>query len=344
MANFTGLLAARRAKAGPQIRREGLAGRALTLYATAQTHAWVDKAADLFGLGTAAIRRVATDAGLRMDVDDLERLIVHDKADGRQPFAVIGSAGTTATGAVDPLPAIAAICRAHDVWFHVDGCYGAPAILSDDAPGDLAGMAEADSLAVDAHKWLYVPLEAGCTLVRDGRWLTETFATNPSYYAMAGDGGEQVTDFYAMGPQNSRGFRALKVWITLKQMGRAGYAEAISRNIRQARLMFEALDAEDDFEAVTSQLSIVTFRYVPVDLRDTAKEPDVASYLDDLNAALMVRVQRSGDLYLSNAVIDGRHLLRACIVNFRTTDDDVRSVPERVRRLAEPLDKKSRPR
>jgi glutamate/tyrosine decarboxylase-like PLP-dependent enzyme len=147
-----------------------------------------------------------------------------------------------------------------------------------------------------------------------------------------------------MGPQNSRGFRALKVWLTLQQMGRAGYAEAISRNIRQARLMFEALDAEDDFEAVTCQLSIATFRYVPRDFVGRAGEPDVAAYLDDLNAALMVRVQRSGDLYLSNAVVDGRHLLRACIVNFRTTDEDVRSVPERVRRLAEPLDEDMRPR
>jgi glutamate/tyrosine decarboxylase-like PLP-dependent enzyme len=191
---------------------------------------------------------------------------------------------------------------------------------------------------VDAHKWLYVPLEAGCTLVRDGRWLTETFATNPSYYAMAGGEAESVVDYYAMGPQNSRGFRALKVWLTLQQMGRAGYARAITDNIRQARAMFEALDAEDDFEAATCQLSITTFRYVPFDLRATAKHADVAAYLDDLNAVLMVRVQRSGDLYLSNAVVGGRHLLRACIVNFRTTDEDVRSVPERVRRLAEPLD------
>jgi aromatic-L-amino-acid/L-tryptophan decarboxylase len=342
MANFTALLAARRAKAGPEIRREGLGGRALTLYATAETHAWVDKAADLFGLGTAAIRRVATDSDLRMNVEDLERQIVRDKTEGRQPFAVVGSAGTTATGAVDPLPAIARVCRSHDLWFHVDGCYGAPAILSGDAPGDLAGIAEADSLAVDAHKWLHVPLEAGCTLVRDGHWLTETFATNPSYYAMAGGEGEGVTDYYAMGPQNSRGFRALKVWLTLQQMGRAGYAEAISRNIRQARLMFDALDGEDDFEAVTCQLSIATFRYVPADLCDRAGEPEVAAYLNDLNAALMVRVQRSGDLYLSNAVVDGRHLLRACIVNFRTTEEDARSVPLRVRRLAEPLDRDMR--
>jgi glutamate/tyrosine decarboxylase-like PLP-dependent enzyme len=342
MANFIALLVARRAKTGPELRCEGLAERRLTLYATGETHAWVDKAADLFGLGTDAIRRVAADGEQRLDVGDLERLIARDKADGRQPFAVIGSAGTTATGAVDPLPAIARICRAHGLWFHVDGCYGAPAILSTDAPNDLDGMAEADSLAIDAHKWLYVPLEAGCTLVRDGRWLTETFATQPSYYGMAGSHGEGMIDYYAMGPQNSRGFRALKVWLTLRQMGRSGYVAAISRNMAQARAMFDALEAEDDFEAVTCRLSIATFRYVPRDLAGRRDEPEVADYLDRLNAALMVRVQRSGDLYLSNAVVDGRHLLRACIVNFRTTDEDVRSVPHRVRHLAEPLDRKMR--
>ena len=342
MANFAALLAARRARADWDIRREGIAGRNLTIYATSETHAWVDKAADLFGLGTGAIRRVATDRELRMDVADLERIVAADKERGLEPFVVVGSAGTTATGSVDPLPAIAEICRTHGLWFHIDGCYGAPAVLSDAAPADLAGMAQADSLAVDAHKWLFVPLEAGCTLVREGRWLTETFATNPSYYAMVEAGHEQVVDYYAMGPQNSRGFRALKVWLTLQQMGKSGYAEAISRNIDQARIMFDAVSAADDFEAVSCQLSITTFRYVPADLAARAGDPDVEDYLNDLNAALMARVQRSGDLYLSNAVVDGRHLLRACIVNFRTTDEDAGSVPERVRRLAESLDKDMR--
>lgn len=342
-ANFVGFLAARRAKADWDVRAEGMAGRRMTVYATTETHAWLDKAADLFGLGTQAVRRVDTDAGQRMDVDHLARMISDDKAAGMMPFLVVGSAGTTATGAVDPLPEIGAFCRDNNLWFHVDGCYGAPAILDDNAPRALAGMADADSLAIDAHKWLYVPLEAGCTLVRDGRVLTETFATNPSYYAMtAGDGGEPVVDYYAMGLQNSRAFRALKVWLTLKQMGRSGYRRAIARNIAQARLMFEALDAADDFETGTCRLSITTFRYVPTDLAEGTDEAVVAGYLNDLNAALMVRVQRSGDLYLSNAVVDGQHLLRACIVNFRTTDDDVKSVPERVRRLAELLDAEMR--
>lgn len=344
-ANFVALLAARRAHADWDVRAEGMAGRRMTVYATSETHAWLDKAADLFGLGTQAVRRVETDAGLRMNVEDLARMVGDDRAAGMTPFLVVGSAGTTATGAVDPLPDIGAFCREHDLWFHVDGCYGAPAVLADGAPEALAGMADADSLAIDAHKWLYVPLEAGCTLVRDNRVLTEMFATNPSYYAMAtaeaiatAEGGEPVVDYYAMGLQNSRGFRALKVWLTLKQMGRDGYRRAISRNMAQAHLMHEALGKADDFEAGTCQLSITTFRYVPADLANRTEEIGVADYLNELNAVLMVRVQRSGDLYLSNAVVNGRQLLRACIVNFRTTDDDVTSVPERVRRLAEPLD------
>ncbi len=343
-ANFVAMLAARRAKADWDVRAEGLAGRRMTVYATRETHAWLDKAADLFGLGTRAVRRVDTDDGLRMNTEHLAHLVRDDRAGGMTPFLVVGSAGTTATGAVDPLPEIGAFCRDHDLWFHVDGCYGAPATLADDAPAALAGMADADSLAIDAHKWLYVPLEAGCTLVRDEQVLTETFATNPSYYAMAAaDGGEPVVDYYAMGLQNSRGFRALKVWLTLKQMGRDGYRRAITRNMAQARLMFEALEEADDFETGTCQLSITTFRFVPTDLAGRKDEPAVADYLNDLNAALMTRVQRSGDLYLSNAVVDGRHLLRACIVNFRTTDKDVGSVPERVRALAEPLDRAMRP-
>ncbi|MEM7123853.1 MAG: aminotransferase class V-fold PLP-dependent enzyme [Pseudomonadota bacterium] len=342
-ANFVAMLAARRAKADWDIRQEGMAGRVMTIYATSEAHAWLDKAADLFGMGTNAVRRVKTDDGLRMDLGHLAQLVHDDQAAGAMPFLVVGSAGTTATGAVDPLPEIAALCRSENLWFHVDGCYGAPAVLDTAAPEALAGMAEADSLAVDAHKWLYVPLEAGCTLVRDSRVLTEAFATNPSYYAMAvEEGGEPITDYYAMGLQNSRGLRALKVWLTLKQMGRDGYRRAIARNMAQARMMFEALDAADDFEAATCQLSITTFRYVPRNLVGRVLEPAVSAYLNNLNAALMMRVQRSGDLYLSTAVVDDRQLLRACIVNFRTTDDDVRSVPERVRCLAEPLDAEMR--
>lgn len=334
-ANLIGIAAARHAHAGAAIRREGLAGRRLTLYATAQCHAWIEKSADLLGLGMDAICRVPTDGAARMDVAAAAAMIAADRQAGFEPFLIVGTAGTTAVGAIDPLPAIADLAAREGLWFHVDGCYGAPAACLPDAPADLLGLRRADSLAVDAHKWLYVPLEAGCALVRDGAGLKAAFSTNPSYYALTG--GQDVTDYYAWGPQNSRGFRALKVWLALQQAGRSGYRAAIAANIAQARLMFEAADAAPDFEAALCSLSIATFRYVPADLMARRAEPAVAAWLDRLNGALMGAVQRSGDLYLSNAVIDGAMFLRACIVNFRTGDDDARSVPARVRAIAEPL-------
>ncbi|MDA0952480.1 MAG: pyridoxal-dependent decarboxylase, partial [Proteobacteria bacterium] len=267
-------------------------------------------------------------------------MIAADRQAGYEPFLIVGTAGTTAVGAIDPLPAMADLAEREGLWFHVDGCYGAPAACLDDAPADLLGLRRADSLAVDAHKWLYVPLEAGCVLVRDGAHLKATFSTNPSYYALTG--GEAVTDYYAWGPQNSRGFRALKVWLALQQAGRTGYRAAIARNIAQARLMFAAAETAPDFEAALCSLSIATFSYVPADLMARRAEPAVAAWLDRLNGALMGAVQRSGDLYLSNAVIAGAMFLRACIVNFRTGDDDARSVPARVRAIAEPLARQMR--
>ena len=337
MSNFIGVLAARKAKANWDIRQEGIDGHGLVLYATRETHAWIEKAADLFGFGTQAIHYVETDARQRMDIDSLANHIRSDRNAGLKPFLVVGTAGTTSTGAIDPLLAIANICQKNDLWFHVDGCYGAPGVLAPHASDDLCGLRLADSLAIDAHKWLYVPLEAGCTLVRDSQHLTTAFSTNPSYYELGNDP-HSVTDYYAMGPQNSRGFRALKVWMTLKQAGREGYREAITQNITQAARLYELLDQQDDFEATTLSLSITTFRYVPRDIDPASSDPNITNYLNELNATLMNHIQRSGDLYLSNAVTDGTTLLRSCIVNFRTSNVDIDSVPTRIRRLAEPLD------
>jgi aromatic-L-amino-acid decarboxylase len=154
------------------------------LYTTRETHAWIEKAADLFGFGKQAIHYVETDTRQRMEVGSLENHIREDSNAGLNPFLVVGTAGTTSTGAIDPLPAIAKTCQDNNLWFHVDGCYGAPGILAPNASDDLYGLRLADSLAIDARKWLYVPLEAGCTLVRDSQHLTTAFATNPSYYEL----------------------------------------------------------------------------------------------------------------------------------------------------------------
>jgi glutamate/tyrosine decarboxylase-like PLP-dependent enzyme len=184
MSNFIGVLAARKAMTTWYIRQEGIDGHGLVLYATRETHAWIEKAADLFGFGTQAIHYVETDTRQRMEVGSLENHIREDSNAGLNPFLVVGTAGTTSTGAIDPLPAIAKTCQDNNLWFHVDGCYGAPGILAPNASDDLYGLRLADSLAIDARKWLYVPLEAGCTLVRDSQHLTTAFATNPSYYEL----------------------------------------------------------------------------------------------------------------------------------------------------------------
>jgi glutamate/tyrosine decarboxylase-like PLP-dependent enzyme len=301
----------------------------------------VQKAADLFGLGTAAIRWIGTDSAQRIDVGALTSQIVADKTQGDLPFLLVGSAGTVSTGAVDPLPELARIAKQQDLWFHVDGAYGAPAVCSGLAPQDLEGLRLADSLAIDAHKWLYVPLEAGCALVRDRAALRETFAYHPSYYHYA-DVGEETVHFLEYGPQNSRSFRALKVWFALRQAGRANYAAAIGRNIELSREMFACVEAAPELEAVTQNLSVATFRFVPADL--DAKAEGAGAYLDELNTALLDRIQKGERIFLSNAVVDGRFLLRACITNFRTAEEDVRAVPEIVTRIGRELDAELRPK
>jgi aromatic-L-amino-acid/L-tryptophan decarboxylase len=212
MANLVCFFAARAAKAPWNVREEGLlggAGRRLVVYGSAETHTWIQKAADLSGIGTASIRWIPTDADLRMDVAALRRQIDVDRADGCVPFMVVGTAGSVSTGAIDPLPAIGQLCRDAGLWFHVDGAYGGFAAAVPDAPGDLRALTGADSVAVDPHKWLYAPIEAGCALVRDPAALRGAFAYHPPYFHFD----EEATNLVDFGMQNSRGFRALKVWL-----------------------------------------------------------------------------------------------------------------------------------
>jgi glutamate/tyrosine decarboxylase-like PLP-dependent enzyme len=341
MANFLGFLAARHAKAPWNLRADGIGAdaRRLIVYASRETHTWIEKAADLFGLGTSAIRWLATDSTQRLRVDELERQIAADRAAGSWPFLVVGTAGSVSTGAVDPLPEIAAIARRHELWFHVDGAYGAMAAMLPEAPADLKALALADSVALDPHKWLYMPLEAACTLVRDPSALMRTFSYRPRYYHF--DEAEAVTNFYEHGPQNSRGFRALKVWLCLKHVGRAGYERMIRDDIALARRLFEGARRHAELEARTHCLSIATFRYRPTGAR--AGGDAWARYLDELNTALLSALGREGDCFLSNAVIDGAQYLRACIVNFRTRVEDVDALPEIVARRGRALDAELRP-
>jgi aromatic-L-amino-acid decarboxylase len=321
MANFVGFLAARAARA-ERVRAAGLrAGAPLRVYASSETHTWIQKAADLFGLGTDAICWIPADAEQRMDVAALETQIVADRNIGAVPMLVVGTAGTVSTGAVDPLVDIRDICRRHDVWFHIDGAYGALAARVPGAPSDLCALADADSIAVDPHKWLYAPLEAGCALVRRPEDLRRAFSYHPTYYHFD----EDVTNYFDCGPQNSRGFRALKVWLALQQVGSSGYLQMIGDDMRLARQLHALVQQHPEFEAMTQHLSITTFRYVPRD-RQWAQTPDAEWYLERLNQDLLNRVERSGEAFLSQAMVNGRFALRACIVNFRTSLTDIESL------------------
>lgn len=337
MANMVCFLAARAARGGAEIRSKGVADTRLRAYCSSETHTWIQKAADISGLGTDAVRWIAADEGFRIDIEALRSRIREDIDAGDQPFLVIGNAGTVSTGAVDSLKELAAVCREFDLWLHVDGAYGAPAVVAPDSAALFAGLDKADSIAVDPHKWLYAPLEAGCVLVRDISKLRDAFAYHPAYYHF----GVEAINYFDLGPQNSRGFRALKVWLALQQVGRDGYAQMIAEDIRLSRVMYERIEQHPELEAMTQGLSITTFRYIPPDLDRT--NGHVASYLNDLNRELLTRLQQGGEAYLSNAVIGGNYALRACIVNFRTALHDVDSLLPLLVRLGREADAQMRP-
>ena len=344
MANFVAFLAGRRAKVTWDARTHGLGAadaRRLRVYASTETHTWIHKAVDLFGMGLDSIAWIPAGADQRMNTAELQGRIRADRAHGDLPLMVIGTAGTVSSGAVDPLAEIAAIAREEGLWFHVDGAYGGFAAVAPNAPAALRDLHEADSVAVDPHKWLYAPLEAGCALVREGAVLRDAFTQHhPSYYDLLRDTDEAL-NFFEYGPENSRGFRALKIWLALRQVGRQGYAQMIGDDIRLSQTLFELVAAHPDLQAFRQGLSIATFRYVPSDL--PAGNPEVENYLNQLNSELMVRLQRSGEAFLTNAVISGVFVLRACIVNFRTSLADVRALPGIVTRLGAEVDEALRP-
>jgi glutamate/tyrosine decarboxylase-like PLP-dependent enzyme len=322
------------------VREQGIsASRRLRVYASAETHTWVQKAADMGGLGTAAIRWIPTGADLRMDVAALRGQIQADTAAGDAPCLVIGTAGSVSTGAVDPLVAIGAVCREHGVWFHVDGAYGGFAAAAPGASADLRALADADSVAVDPHKWLYAPLEAGCALVRDAERLRAAFAYHPPYYHFD----ERATNYVDYGPQNSRGFRALKVWLALRHAGADGYRRMIADDIDLASRLAELIGTSEQLQLFTRSLSITTFRYVPADLRSRTGEEEVERHLDALNRALLDRVQRGGDAFVSHAVVHGTYVLRACIVNFHTNLEDLQAMLASVVRVGADVDAAMRP-
>jgi glutamate/tyrosine decarboxylase-like PLP-dependent enzyme len=345
MANLVAFLVARTSKTPWVVQKEGIAGgkgRRLVVYASRETHNWILKAADLFGLGLNSIHWVPVDENGKMMPNGLKKGVKDDLRKGRVPFLAVGTAGTVQTGAVDPLPEIAEVCKEYNLWFHVDGAYGAFAAILPNAPEDLEGVKEADSLALDPHKWLYSPLEAGCVLIKKEELLRKTFSHHSAYYRFEKVRGEEPTNFYELGPQNSRGFRALKVWLALKQVGLKGYRKMLSDDVKLARQLYELVGREEELEAFTHNLSITTFRYVPRDIRPGLKRHE--KYLNKLNSALLERLQIKGEVFPSNAVIGGKFALRCCIVNFRTSQKDIEAIPEIVVREGRKVDSELRGR
>ena len=319
VSNLTALAAARE-RALPGSRLHGVATRPGAFYASGEAHYSVQRAVELLGLGSDALRKLPMDERHRLDPAALAEALDRDRADGITPIAVVASAGTTLTGAVDPLDAVAEVCAAHGVWLHVDGAYGLPAAATRSCGPLFAGVERADSVAIDAHKWLYLPKACSAVLVRSAGELEAAFAHEEAY--MPHEEGEPHAADLTL--EYSRPFRALKLWLAFRVHGAQAFREAIDRNLGQARLLAEEVRRHDDLElALEPQLSIVPFRHLP------GGDVDV----DRHNLTLAESLQADGRVYLASAVIGGHAYLRPCVVNYRTTDDDVRALVEIAREV-----------
>jgi aromatic-L-amino-acid decarboxylase len=316
MANLTGLAVAR------QVRLGGRTAGAVVYYSD-QTHSAVDRGLRTLGFGQEQIRKLPAAEDLRLAPEDLRRAIVADRAAGRLPFCVVANIGTTNTGAVDPLPELLRICRQQDLWLHADGAYGAAAVLSPRARPLLEGLGEVDSLALDPHKWLFQPFEIGGVLVRDARWLHQTFAIHPEYMKDT-DRSLEEPNFCEYGVQLTRSTRALKLWMSLKAFGVEAFRRAISYGLELAELAEAELRRQPGWRIVTpAQLAIVSFRYEPGGMGPEQSE--------GINCALVEKMRDDGFALLTSTILKGQTVLRLCTINPRTTPDDIR---ETIARLA----------
>ncbi|MBA2702464.1 MAG: pyridoxal-dependent decarboxylase [Blastocatellia bacterium] len=343
MANMTALLIAQRAKTGREAARRGLwrSEAPMTIYASEQVHMSIPKAADVLGFGRDQVRLIGCDDQFRLNVQLLRECINADIHAGAKPFCIVASAGTTNTGAVDQLSEIADVAKEFSLWFHVDGAYGAPAALDESKRHLFVGLERADSVSLDPHKWLYAPLDCGCLLFRDEAQARVAFGEEDAdYIKVLEQDADESFAFWNYGPELSRRFRALKIWLTLRYYGVRRIAAAITEDNVLAGYLAELVEQAEDFELLSQpQLSICCFRYVPPALRlqsgDTPPEDEAfAGELNRLNEQTMYAVQRGGRAYLSGATIHGKFALRACITNFRTTRADIEQTLEIIRDAA----------
>jgi aromatic-L-amino-acid decarboxylase len=324
ISNVTALAAARE-QALPGARTEGLSGRRLTVYCSAEVHYSITRAVELLGIGSNNLRDLPIDDARRLRPDALAEALDRDIAAGILPVAVVATAGTTLTGAIDPIDEIADVCAERGVWLHVDGAYGMPAASVPTHSPLFRGIERADSVSVDAHKWLYLPKACGVVLVREHGTLTRAFAHEQGYLP------HQQYELHAVDItlEYSRPFRALKLWLAFRAHGAPQFREAIAQNLREADLLYRTASDAGDFETMSEppQLSIVPIRHAPTGVAD----------LDAHNDALAKAIQLDGRVYLASALIDGHVWLRPCFVNFRTTEDDVLAIVDVARELGEAI-------
>jgi len=322
MANLTCLAVARHVRLDDR-----MAGA--VVYFSDQTHSSVERALRVLGFQSEQFARLPSDVAFRLDLEALRHAVALDRAADRTPFCVVANAGTTNTGAVDPLPALARFCRDEGLWLHVDGAYGAAAALAPEGRALLEGLEEVDSLSLDPHKWLFQPFETGCALVRDERWLADTFRILPEYLRDVHGAAEEV-HFCDRGVQLTRGFRALKLWMSLKVFGLAAFRDAMVWGLHLAEVAERCLREHDCFEIVTpAQLGVVTFRYAPPGL--------AAEDAEAINQRLVGAMLADGYAVLTTTVLRGRTVLRLCTINPRTTEEEIAETVRRLARLGEQL-------
>jgi len=349
IANLNAINIARNIKSENNVQKQGMKNQKdMIIYTTKEVHACIPKAVSILGIGTDNICWINVDENLSLDTADLEAKIVNDQNNNKQPFLVIASAGTVNTGAVDPLNKIADICQKYNLWFHVDAAYGGFATLSPNYKPILNGIKRADSIALDPHKWLFIPYEAGCVLVKNASNMKKTYAIAADYLHKNYDElKKDEIDFSDYGIQLSRGFRALKIWMSIKQYGVKKYGRIIEQNINLAKYFESLVQDIEDIEPISKVvLSTFCFRYIPVDLKKQLVQgydkEKINNYLDKLNRKIVDLFYNDQRAIISYTKIKNCFVLRLCIVNYRTKKQDIENIVDLVLELGSKADKNLR--